>query len=419
PPVPPGPPRDGPQGDPHPPGRERPDRPVPERDQDHGRGQGRGSPAQRSEEGAGRREEGLQPGTRGNDAHPGGVPGRGARPDEVGEIRPAAGDRCRAAATVRLQPGRVRRDPRPDPPHPAYPGQRPGQAAGGGREAAGDQGHGRGRGEQDSRCAAAEHRRADQDEDPCPEDRGPLRRVRQGILGLPVQAGRRGSELLPAGRGDGRAVRQGRVRPQAVPDERRGRHRVRLPPDPGDRPEERHPTEVRGGEGGRADALRDAAARGGARPAEPAGADHHQPAAGRAGRDPGPGSRAGRHADDPGCSHDPGRADDSRRPNDPRDTDDSGDADDSGTDGPEDVTGPGRRGYSRSSDPRALWSVGLFVFTLPEPRPVSTVLLLIASNTFMTIAWYGHLKYRDKPLYVAILVSWLIALPEYALQVPA
>lgn len=50
---------------------------------------------------------------------------------------------------------------------------------------------------------------------------------------------------------------------------------------------------------------------------------------------------------------------------------------------------------------------------------MSTVLLLIASNTFMTIAWYGHLKYRDKPLYVAILVSWLIALPEYALQVPA
>lgn len=48
-----------------------------------------------------------------------------------------------------------------------------------------------------------------------------------------------------------------------------------------------------------------------------------------------------------------------------------------------------------------------------------TVLLLIASNTFMTIAWYGHLKYKEKPLYAAILVSWLIALPEYALQVPA
>ena len=48
-----------------------------------------------------------------------------------------------------------------------------------------------------------------------------------------------------------------------------------------------------------------------------------------------------------------------------------------------------------------------------------TVLLLIASNTFMTAAWYGHLKYRDTPLLLAIAVSWLIALPEYALQVPA
>jgi uncharacterized protein (DUF486 family) len=50
---------------------------------------------------------------------------------------------------------------------------------------------------------------------------------------------------------------------------------------------------------------------------------------------------------------------------------------------------------------------------------VSTVLLLVASNTFMTIAWYGHLKHADKAFWVRILVSWLIALPEYALQVPA
>lgn len=48
-----------------------------------------------------------------------------------------------------------------------------------------------------------------------------------------------------------------------------------------------------------------------------------------------------------------------------------------------------------------------------------TVLLLICSNAFMTIAWYGHLKHKTAPLLVAILVSWLIALPEYALQVPA
>ncbi len=50
---------------------------------------------------------------------------------------------------------------------------------------------------------------------------------------------------------------------------------------------------------------------------------------------------------------------------------------------------------------------------------IRTTLLLIASNVFMTFAWYGHLKFRSKPLLAAIAVSWLIALPEYMLQVPA
>ena len=48
-----------------------------------------------------------------------------------------------------------------------------------------------------------------------------------------------------------------------------------------------------------------------------------------------------------------------------------------------------------------------------------TVGLLVASNVFMTFAWYGHLKFRNRPLFLAILASWLIALPEYLLQVPA
>ncbi len=49
-----------------------------------------------------------------------------------------------------------------------------------------------------------------------------------------------------------------------------------------------------------------------------------------------------------------------------------------------------------------------------------TVLLLALSNVFMTFAWYGHLKYgHDWPLWKAILVSWLIALLEYCLAVPA
>ena len=50
---------------------------------------------------------------------------------------------------------------------------------------------------------------------------------------------------------------------------------------------------------------------------------------------------------------------------------------------------------------------------------MKTVILLILSNVFMTIAWYGHLKFKSRPLLVVILISWLIALPEYALQVPA
>lgn len=52
--------------------------------------------------------------------------------------------------------------------------------------------------------------------------------------------------------------------------------------------------------------------------------------------------------------------------------------------------------------------------------PLKTVLLLLASNIFMTFAWYAHLKdARSKPLIVAIILSWLIAFFEYSLQVPA
>ncbi len=50
---------------------------------------------------------------------------------------------------------------------------------------------------------------------------------------------------------------------------------------------------------------------------------------------------------------------------------------------------------------------------------MQTALLLTISNLFMTIAWYGHLKHRESPLWVAILISWLIAFVEYCFQVPA
>lgn len=51
---------------------------------------------------------------------------------------------------------------------------------------------------------------------------------------------------------------------------------------------------------------------------------------------------------------------------------------------------------------------------------VTTVGLLLASNIFMTYAWYGHLKsLQTKPLLIAILVSWGVAFFEYCFQVPA
>ena len=48
-----------------------------------------------------------------------------------------------------------------------------------------------------------------------------------------------------------------------------------------------------------------------------------------------------------------------------------------------------------------------------------TILLLTISNIFMTIAWYGHLKYKTSPLFKVIPISWLIAFAEYCFQVPA
>lgn len=50
---------------------------------------------------------------------------------------------------------------------------------------------------------------------------------------------------------------------------------------------------------------------------------------------------------------------------------------------------------------------------------MKTVALLTISNIFMTFAWYGHLKFKDKPLWIVIVVSWLIAFAEYCFQVPA
>jgi uncharacterized protein len=50
---------------------------------------------------------------------------------------------------------------------------------------------------------------------------------------------------------------------------------------------------------------------------------------------------------------------------------------------------------------------------------IAPIVLLIASNVFMTVAWYGHLKYLSSPLWIAVMVSWGIAFFEYWLAVPA
>ncbi len=56
---------------------------------------------------------------------------------------------------------------------------------------------------------------------------------------------------------------------------------------------------------------------------------------------------------------------------------------------------------------------------MPALDRLYPVLLLVASNVFMTFAWYGHLKYRSAPLLGVILASWGIAFFEYCLMVPA
>ncbi len=60
-------------------------------------------------------------------------------------------------------------------------------------------------------------------------------------------------------------------------------------------------------------------------------------------------------------------------------------------------------------------------FFLPPPWEafMITVLLLLASNLFMTIAWYGHLRFKHVDLWKVVLISWMIAFLEYCLMVPA
>lgn len=52
-------------------------------------------------------------------------------------------------------------------------------------------------------------------------------------------------------------------------------------------------------------------------------------------------------------------------------------------------------------------------------RQLTPIILLTISNIFMTFAWYGHLKFKSTPIFIVIVISWLIAFLEYCFQVPA
>jgi len=53
------------------------------------------------------------------------------------------------------------------------------------------------------------------------------------------------------------------------------------------------------------------------------------------------------------------------------------------------------------------------------PPAIAPIVLLLCSNVFMTFAWYGHLKFTDRPLWLVIVASWGIAFIEYCFAVPA
>jgi len=59
------------------------------------------------------------------------------------------------------------------------------------------------------------------------------------------------------------------------------------------------------------------------------------------------------------------------------------------------------------------------MLSIPVPPYLLPILLLIGSNVFMTLAWYGHLRFKEAPLGWVILVAWGIAFVEYCMAVPA
>lgn len=56
---------------------------------------------------------------------------------------------------------------------------------------------------------------------------------------------------------------------------------------------------------------------------------------------------------------------------------------------------------------------------MPSLPYLAPIVMLALSNVFMTFAWYGHLKFGTKPLWIVVLISWGVAFFEYWLAVPA
>jgi len=73
----------------------------------------------------------------------------------------------------------------------------------------------------------------------------------------------------------------------------------------------------------------------------------------------------------------------------------------------------------RYAENTAFYGIYIYNCNLLREVIVKTIILLVISNIFMTFAWYGHLKYKNSPLWIVVLISWLIAFFEYCFQVPA
>jgi uncharacterized protein (DUF486 family) len=74
--------------------------------------------------------------------------------------------------------------------------------------------------------------------------------------------------------------------------------------------------------------------------------------------------------------------------------------------------------YKPRADPGAFDSETRMAFTGPWAF-AAPILLLVCSNVFMTLAWYGHLNFKERPLLLVVVVAWGIAFIEYCLAVPA